>query len=80
MTNTVTLYSFRYEILDPDSCINESQEDLDMGNLLSKMTAPKTSTPVTEMLEQFLSIFNGGNQQSAVLDVSRLPVLSEFRL
>ncbi|KAK3865386.1 hypothetical protein Pcinc_029007 [Petrolisthes cinctipes] len=57
-----------YEILDPDSCINESQEDLDMGNLLSKMTAPKTSTPLIDMLDQLISIFSGGNQQSAVPD------------
>lgn len=58
-----------YEILDPDSCKNESQdqEDLDMGNLLSKMTAPNTST-LQDMIDQLFGIFNGGNQQTPVSD------------
>lgn len=49
--------STRYEILDPDSYINENHEDLDIGNLLSKMVTPTPTTSFNELLESFFSMF-----------------------
>lgn len=58
-----------YEMLDPDSCIDESEEeDLDMGHLLSKMTTPNTSIGFSDVIDHILSIFNGGNQQTSYSD------------
>lgn len=60
----------RYEMLDPDSCIDDNEEDLDMGHLLSKMTAPNTSIGFSDVIDHIISIFNGGNQQTSYSDVS----------
>lgn len=57
-----------YEMLDPDSCIDESEEDLDMGHLLSKMATPNTSIGFSDVIDHILSIFNGGNQQTSYSD------------
>lgn len=46
-----------YEILDPDSDINENHEDLDIGNLLSKMATPTPTTSFNELIESFFSMF-----------------------
>lgn len=57
-----------YEMLDPDSCIDDNEEDLDMGHLLSKMTAPNTSIGFSDVIDHIISIFNGGNQQTSYSD------------
>ncbi|KAG0716903.1 hypothetical protein GWK47_008546 [Chionoecetes opilio] len=59
-----------YEMLDPDSdsCVDESDMDLDMGHLLSKMATPNTSIGFSDVIDHILSIFNGGNQQISYSD------------
>lgn len=57
-------------MLDPDSRIDDNEEDLDMGHLLSKMTAPNTSIGFSDVIDHIISIFNGGNQQTSYSDVS----------
>ena len=59
-------------MLDPDSCIDESEEDLDMGHLLSKMATPNTSIGFSDVIDHILSIFNGGSQQISYSDVSKV--------
>lgn len=57
-------------MLDPDSCIDDNEEDLDMGHLLSKMTTPNTSVGFSDVIDHIISIFSGGNQQTSYSDVS----------
>ncbi|KAK7068775.1 hypothetical protein SK128_006669 [Halocaridina rubra] len=57
-----------YEILDPDSGINENHEDLDIGNLLSKMATPTSSLGLSDLFESFFSIFSSGAQQNSPSD------------
>lgn len=60
---------FRYEILNPDSCTDENHEDLDIGNLLSKMATPTASVGLTELFENIFSLFGSGTQQHYLSDV-----------
>lgn len=57
-----------YEILNPDSCTGENHEDLDFGNLLSKMVAPTGSMSLTELFENLFSLFSSGPPQNSPSD------------
>ncbi|XP_042239803.1 uncharacterized protein LOC121877914 [Homarus americanus] len=57
-----------YEILNPDSCNDENHEDLDFGNLLSKMATPTASMGLSELFENMLSIFSSGSPQNSLSD------------
>ncbi|XP_066937606.1 uncharacterized protein [Macrobrachium rosenbergii] len=57
-----------YEILDPDSSINENHEDLDIGNLLSKMATPPSSSGLSDLVESILSMFSSGTTQNSPSD------------
>ncbi|XP_071537213.1 uncharacterized protein [Panulirus ornatus] len=57
-----------YEILNPDSCTDENHEDLDIGNLLSKMATPTASVGLTELFENIFSLFSSGTQQNSLSD------------
>nr|XP_045597838.1 uncharacterized protein LOC123757921 [Procambarus clarkii] len=57
-----------YEILNPDSCTDENHEDLDFGNLLSKMATPTASMGLTELFENLVSLFSSGTPQNSSSD------------
>ncbi|KAG7159095.1 hypothetical protein Hamer_G031273, partial [Homarus americanus] len=65
-----------YEILNPDSCNDENHEDLDFGNLLSKMATPTASMGLSELFENMLSIFSSGSPQNSLSDSGKRPPTS----